>query len=159
MEELGDASLERGAGRSGEVITANDAAAPLALSAAPGARVRLRLANAATRRVMTLAIQGAKTLIVAVDGQPSEPFEPLRNLVPIAPGARFELMFDLPREAGGKVSFVLLEGRGRARPARHRVRGERRGRSGASGDRGAARAIPDFPRRSSWNGRSGSTSR
>ena len=50
---------------------------------------------------------GAKTQIVAVDGQPSDPFEPLRNQFPMGPGARFELMFDMPREAGAEVKFVL----------------------------------------------------
>ena len=80
-------------------MTANSALAPLPSTAAPGARVRLRLANAATARVMGIAIEGAKTSIVAVDGQPSEAFEPLHDLVPMAPGARFELMFDMPREA------------------------------------------------------------
>ena len=48
-----------------------------------------------------------KPQIVAVDGQPSEPFEPLRNQFPMGPGARFELMFDMPREAGAEVKFVL----------------------------------------------------
>ena len=110
LADLGNAALDRGAGRIGSTLAANGAPAPLTLTAAPGARVRLRLANAATVRVMTLAIEGAKTLIVAVDGQPSETFEPLHNLVPIGPGARFELMFDMPREAGANARFVLRGG-------------------------------------------------
>jgi FtsP/CotA-like multicopper oxidase with cupredoxin domain len=91
-------------------LTANSALAPLQSTAAPGARVRLRLANAATARVMGIAIEGAKTSIVAVDGQPSEAFEPLHDLVPMAPGARYELMFDMPREVGAQVRFVLRGG-------------------------------------------------
>ena len=110
LADLGNGALDRGAGRIGSVLAANGAPAPLTLSAAPGARVRLRLANAATVRVMALAIEGAKTLIVAVDGQPSETFEPLHNLVPIGPSARFELMFDMPREAGAHARFVLRGG-------------------------------------------------
>ena len=55
-----------------------------------------------------------RPLIIAVDGQPSEPFEPLRNLLPMGPGARFELMFDMPREAGASVALIL---RGRSRRA------------------------------------------
>jgi FtsP/CotA-like multicopper oxidase with cupredoxin domain len=110
IADLGTAALDRGAGRVGSTLSANSTPAPLTLSAAPGARVRLRLANAATVRVMTIGIEGAKTLIVAVDGQPSEPFEPLRSLVPIGPGARFELIFDTPREPGALVRFVLRGG-------------------------------------------------
>jgi FtsP/CotA-like multicopper oxidase with cupredoxin domain len=110
IADLGNSALDRGAGRIGSILAANSALAPLTLSAAPGARVRLRLANAATVRVMTIAIEGAKTLIVAVDGQPSETFEPLHNLVPVGPGARFELMFDMPREAGALARFALRGG-------------------------------------------------
>jgi hypothetical protein len=57
--------------------------------------------------VATVAISGAKTLIVAVDGQPSEPFEPLNNQFPMGPGARFELMFAMPRSAGIGVHLDL----------------------------------------------------
>jgi FtsP/CotA-like multicopper oxidase with cupredoxin domain len=110
LADLGQAELGRGAGRIGAVLTANSAPAPLLLPAAPGSRVRLRLANAATARVMGITIEGAKTSIVAVDGQPSEAFEPLHDLVPMAPGARFELLFDMPREAGRSVRFVLRGG-------------------------------------------------
>jgi FtsP/CotA-like multicopper oxidase with cupredoxin domain len=110
IADLADARLARGAGRFGAALSANSAPAPLTLSAAPGARVRLRIGNAATARIMMIAIEGAKTQIIAVDGQPSEPFEPLRNLVPIGPGARFELIFDMPREPGARARFVLRGG-------------------------------------------------
>ena len=102
-----DPAIGRGSGRKGGLVFANSAAAPLKLGAKPGARVRLRLGNAATARLATVAVEGAKTLIVAVDGQPSQPFEPLLNQFPMGPGARFELMFDLPRDPGGGVRLVL----------------------------------------------------
>ncbi len=110
VDDFAGPEIARAAGRLGPLVTANAGPAPLKLTAVPGARVRLRLANAATARVMFVSVVGAKSLIVAVDGQPSEPFEPLRNLVPMAPGARFELMFDMPRDAGPGVSFVLRGG-------------------------------------------------
>jgi FtsP/CotA-like multicopper oxidase with cupredoxin domain len=106
----GNPRVARDAGRSEATLTANSAPAPLALAAAPGARVRLRIANASTARVMTIVIEGAKTRIIAVDGQPSEPFEPLHDLVPMGPGARFELMFDLPTEPDALARFVLRGG-------------------------------------------------
>ena len=122
-DDFSDTALGRGSGRRGGLVFANGAAAPLHLSARPGARVRLRLGSAATARLATVAIDGAKTLIVAVDGQPSEPFEPLNNQFPIGPGARFELMFDMPRDLGANVRFSLRGGSGEARPAVHRDRG------------------------------------
>ena len=106
-DDFADLAFARGAGRKGGLVFANGAAAPLKLKARPGARIRLRLGNAATARRTNVGIDGANTLIVAVDGQPSDPFEPLRNQFPMGPGARFELMFDMPREADAAVRFVL----------------------------------------------------
>jgi FtsP/CotA-like multicopper oxidase with cupredoxin domain len=106
-DDFADPAIGRGGGRRGGVIFANGAAAPLKLKAPPGARVRLRLGSAATARLTTVAIDGARPLIVAVDGQPSEPFEPLNHQFPIGPGARFELMFDMPRNSGAGVRLDL----------------------------------------------------
>jgi len=106
-DDFNDPAVGRGNGRRGSLVFANGAAAPLKLGARPGARVRLRLGNAATARLATVAVEGAKALIVAVDGQPSEPFEPLANQFPMGPGARFELMFDLPRDPGSGVRLIL----------------------------------------------------
>jgi len=106
-DDFDDPVFARGVGRRGGLVFANGAAAPLKLKARPGARVRLRLGNAATARLADVGIDGAKTLIVAVDGQPADPFELLRNQFPMGPGARFELMFDMPRGADAAVSFVV----------------------------------------------------
>jgi FtsP/CotA-like multicopper oxidase with cupredoxin domain len=106
-DDFSDPAIGRRSGRRGALVFANGAAAPLKLTARPGARVRLRLGNAATARLTTVAIEGAKALIVAVDGQPSEPFEPLNNQFPMGPGARFELMFDMPRDLRGGVRLAL----------------------------------------------------
>ena len=120
-----DSTTRRRSGNgAGGLVFANSAAAPLKLNARPGAPVRLRIGSAATARLATIAIDGAKTLIVAVDGQPSEPFEPLNNQFPIGPGARFELMFDMPRDAGAGVRFAAQRV-GRGRPAIHCDRGRR----------------------------------
>jgi FtsP/CotA-like multicopper oxidase with cupredoxin domain len=106
-DNFSDPAAARGAGRLGALIAANNRAAPLTLSAAPGARVRLRLANAANARIMMIGVEGVKPLIIALDGQPAEPFAPLRNVFPMAPGARFDMMFDMPRD-GTPVRFILL---------------------------------------------------
>ena len=106
-DDFADIASGRGNGRRGSLVFANGAAAPLKLSAPPGARVRLRLGNAATARLAVVAIEGLKAVIVAVDGQPCEPFEPLNNQFPMGPGARFELMVDMPRETGAGVRLVL----------------------------------------------------
>jgi FtsP/CotA-like multicopper oxidase with cupredoxin domain len=106
-DDFADPAIGRASGRKGGVVFANGATAPLKLRARPGARVRLRLGSGATARLATVAISGARILIVAVDGQPCEPFEPLANQFPMGPGARFELMFDMPRDLGGSVRLDL----------------------------------------------------
>jgi FtsP/CotA-like multicopper oxidase with cupredoxin domain len=106
-QDFSDPAAGGGSGRKRGLVFANGAAAPLKLGARSGARVRLRLGNAATARLATVAIDGAKPKIVAVDGQPSEPFEPLNNQFPMGPGARFELMFDMPRGPGAGVRLDL----------------------------------------------------
>ena len=105
-----DAEGQFAAGPVGRFFVANGAAAPLQLSPLPGARVRLRLVNAAVARIMIVAVEGVKPTIIAIDGQPSEPFQPLHNIMPIGPGARFELIFDMPTEVGSVVRFILRGG-------------------------------------------------
>jgi FtsP/CotA-like multicopper oxidase with cupredoxin domain len=115
-DDFADPAIGRGSGRKCGLVFANGAAAPFKLKARPGARARLRLGSAATARLATVAIDGARTLIVAVDGQPSEPFEPLNNQFPMGPGARFELMFDMPRNLGAGVRLDLHGAGGDDRP-------------------------------------------
>jgi FtsP/CotA-like multicopper oxidase with cupredoxin domain len=67
-DDFSDPIAGRTSGRKGALVFANGGAAPLRLGTRPGARVRLRLGNAATARLTTVAIEGTKTLIVAVDG-------------------------------------------------------------------------------------------
>ena len=151
-DDFADPALARGPGRKGSLLFANGEAAPLKFAARPGARLRLRLGNAATARLTNIGIDGAKTFIVAVDGQPSEPFEPLGNQFPMGPGARFELMVDLPRAAGASVRLALKGEVERAGPAvrdhrdggrtRRRARGRPRPfRQSAAAGRDRARGV------------------
>jgi len=132
LDEAGQLRDEPGS--AGALVTAGASAAPRRFAAAPGARVRLRLANASAARAMTIAVAGVTPLIVAVDGQPSAPFAPLRNQFPMGPGARFELVFDmadaavafaLRGEAEGEADrpLVVFASEGAARPARLEFRG------------------------------------
>ena len=62
----------------------------------PSSRLRLRVLSAANSRLMLIAFNGARRLILAVDGQPCEAFEPARQKIPLGPGARFDVMLDFP---------------------------------------------------------------
>ncbi len=100
------------AGRLGSWITVNGAAPPQRVPVAPGARVRLRLANACNARIMRLRFDGIKAVVIAVDGQPTESFEPVRSQLPFAPGTRYDLLVDMPTEAGATAIVTALVGSG-----------------------------------------------
>ena len=105
--QLDTANQPTASGEGETVIAVNHAPAPASWTARPGARVRMRLANGSTHRVMVVACDGAKPQVIAIDGQPSDLFSPVRNSVPIGPGARFDIAFDLPRESGQAVALTL----------------------------------------------------
>ncbi len=109
---FGDPAERAGAGRLGTVLTVNGMRAPLRISAAPGSRIRLRLASLCNARLMRIRFDGIKAYVIAVDSQPTDTFEPLRSTLPFAPGSRYDILFDVPSEQGpaGAVTALLGEG-------------------------------------------------
>ncbi|MGX5736150.1 multicopper oxidase family protein [Bosea thiooxidans] len=100
------------AGRLGSWLTVNGRSPPQPITARPGARIRLRFANACNARIMRLRFDGGKAVVIAVDGQPTETFQPVRAQLPFAPGTRYDVMLDLPEEAGAAVNVTALIGAG-----------------------------------------------
>lgn len=100
------------AGRLGSWLTVNGKPPPGRVALPPGSRVRLRLANACNARIMRLRFDGLKAFVVAVDGQPTETFEPVRAQLPFAPGTRYDVIFDMPEEIGASASVSVLIGPG-----------------------------------------------
>ncbi|SIP89391.1 multicopper oxidase family protein [Bosea sp. TND4EK4] len=105
-------SASAAAGRLGSWLTVNGKPPPYPVKLAPGARVRLRLANACNARIMRLRFDGTKASVIAVDSQPTEPFEPVHAQLPFAPGTRYDVILDLPQEAGASVGITALVGPG-----------------------------------------------
>ncbi len=81
------------------LATINSKALALEETHNPGSRVRLRLLNAAAARLLFVVFDNLTPRLLAIDGQPCEAFTPSGNLLPIGPGARFDVMFDLPAKA------------------------------------------------------------
>ena len=100
------------AGRLGNRIAVGSGDAPRRLEVAPGARLRLRLLNACNARIMRVRFDGMKAFVAAVDGQPTDTFEPLKASLPFAPGTRYDIVFDMPREPGAKAVVVAQIGQG-----------------------------------------------
>lgn len=92
-----------GDGPEGSTWRIGRAAPPRRESLRVGARVRLRLVNGSTRRAATVSCSGTTPLVLAIDGQPAALFRPRGGAVPLAPGGRCDLVFDMPRTAGAEV--------------------------------------------------------
>jgi FtsP/CotA-like multicopper oxidase with cupredoxin domain len=103
---------EQALGRLGNVVTVSGEAAPAARTLRPGSRVRVRLLNACNARTMRLRFDGLKPYVAAVDGQPTDTFEPLKASVPFAPGNRYDFLIDLPDEAGATGTIMATVGQG-----------------------------------------------
>ena len=97
------------AGKTTGLVTLNGGPLPDRRVLAPGSRIRLRLVNASIARLAAISFEGVRPLLIAIDSQNCDPFEPVRRTLPTGPGSRFELMFDLAAEAG-KEARVILRG-------------------------------------------------
>ncbi|MFC7400284.1 multicopper oxidase family protein [Chelatococcus sp. GCM10030263] len=100
------------AGRLGNWLTVNSAAAPEKLTVAPGAQLRLRLLNATNARPVTLRFEGLAVQVVAIDGQPADPFAPAGDRLAMLPGSRCDLMVRCPTTAGASAAVVAALGQG-----------------------------------------------
>ncbi|MBM6579910.1 multicopper oxidase family protein [Microvirga sp. BT689] len=100
------------AGRLGSWLSVNGKPTPQRIEAPPCGRLRLRLANACSARAMRLRLDGLKAYVIAVDGQPTSTFEPLKASLPFAPGTRYDLLVDLAAEAGATGAVTALIGDG-----------------------------------------------
>jgi FtsP/CotA-like multicopper oxidase with cupredoxin domain len=96
-----------GLGRIGTLLTVNSKPIPATEILPPLSRVRLRLLSAVNARIMLLSFLGVRPLILAIDGQPCDAFEPVRRTLPVGPGARFDVIFDLPQAESAEASLVL----------------------------------------------------
>lgn len=92
------------AGRMGNFIQAVIDPAPKGF--APNERLRLRLVNVATDRIMPVSLRGVEGWVVARDGMPLRTPETLDMLV-LGPAERVDLIVDVTAETGGEVLVVF----------------------------------------------------
>jgi FtsP/CotA-like multicopper oxidase with cupredoxin domain len=103
----------------GKPLTINGAS-DIALPVRSNERLRLRLANATSARALVLRVERHAPLVVAIDGQPSEPFVARDGRLALAPGNRIDLFLDLPLRAGERAA-ILIEDVSAPRPLVHLV--------------------------------------
>ena len=78
-------------------------------------RLRLRLINGFQRNVIAVKIEGHEVRVMAIDGQPSEPFPARNGALVLAPGGRVDAFIE-GTAAPGSTSSILLHDGTRARP-------------------------------------------
>jgi FtsP/CotA-like multicopper oxidase with cupredoxin domain len=99
-------------GRLGSLVTVGGRPAPAEEVVQPGSRIRVRLLNACNARAMRLRFDGLRPYVAAIDGQPTDTFEPLKASVPFAPGNRYDFILDLPDETGATGAIMATVGSG-----------------------------------------------
>ena len=78
-------------------------------------RLRLRFVNGCQRNVIAMKIEGYEVMVMAIDGQPSEPFPARNGALVLAPGGRVDAFIDA-NAARGTASAILLHDGKEARP-------------------------------------------
>ncbi|MEO6839620.1 MAG: multicopper oxidase domain-containing protein [Bradyrhizobium sp.] len=73
-------------------------------------RLRLRFINAFQRNVIAIKIENHDVQVIALDGQPSEPFLARNGAVVLAPGGRADVFIDTVIAPGAAASILLHDG-------------------------------------------------
>jgi FtsP/CotA-like multicopper oxidase with cupredoxin domain len=79
-------------------------------------RLRLRLINGLQRNVIALKIETYETRVMALDGQPAEPFLARGGTLVLAPGTRVDAFIDATAQPPGASASILLHDGKEARP-------------------------------------------
>ena len=109
-ESFGSLMDRTHAGRLGNILTLNGA--PLFdVPVRSGERVRLRLANVATARVLNISFPGHAPKIIALDGQPVAPFDAGKEDLLLGPGQRIDVIMDMISAPGQKTPIQVDTGR------------------------------------------------
>ena len=97
------------AGRMGNTVTVNGKSYP-DIALRPGERVRLRVINTATDRIMPISFPELSPMLIALDGHPVVP-RPVEKVF-LAPAQRADIVVDAPTTSPKRTALVLDVGRG-----------------------------------------------
>ena len=86
-------------GRIGNTVTLNGRVTERA-SVNAGERIRLRIVNAALARIVALRFEGHQPIVLAYDGQPSDPHPPEEGRLTLGPAMRADVIIDMTGEPG-----------------------------------------------------------
>ena len=81
------------------------------LSARAHERLRIRFINSCQRSVIAIKLENCDVRVMAVDGQPAEPFPARNGAVLLAPGGRVDTFVDITMPAGTSTPILLHDGK------------------------------------------------
>ncbi|MGB7885052.1 MAG: multicopper oxidase family protein [Xanthobacteraceae bacterium] len=114
-----------------------------AISASTNQRVRLRLINATAAQILKLRLEQLRTFIMAIDGQPAQPFVAREGELTLGPGNRIDAFVDCTLAASNAASLTIEGADGqRGIVAQIRCDPNARGRSSRRDDPEALPANP-----------------
>jgi FtsP/CotA-like multicopper oxidase with cupredoxin domain len=97
--------LADGPAEAGEIIV--NGARAFQIPVQSNERIRLRLLNAASTRPFSVRIDGHRAFVMAVDGQPAEPFAARDARAVLGPGNRVDLFVDCTMATGATAPVLV----------------------------------------------------
>jgi FtsP/CotA-like multicopper oxidase with cupredoxin domain len=88
-------------------FTLNGAAA-LDISVRPNERLRLRFVNASVTQVMNARIEDHRVIVMALDGEPAEPFASRDGRITLGPGNRADVFVDATLAPGSSIAPIMF---------------------------------------------------
>ncbi len=85
------------------------------ISVPANARLRLRFINGSQRSVLAVKLENLEVRVMAIDGQPAEPFSARNGALVLAPGSRTDVFVDAAGTPGTSFPILLHDGK-QARP-------------------------------------------
>lgn len=96
-------------GSANPIYTVNRKPAP-DIPLRPNERIRFRFINGCQRNVIALKIENHNVRVMAIDGQPAEPFLARSGQIILAPGSRIDAFIDATAAPGSTSSIILHDG-------------------------------------------------
>ena len=114
-----------------------------AIPASADQRVRLRLINAAAAQILKLRMAQLRTFIMAIDGQPAQPFVAREGELTLGPGNRIDVFVDCT-QAPSNAASLTIEGADHQRGGVVQIRCDANAR-GRSSRRDDPKSLPPNP--------------
>ncbi len=83
----------------------------LELTARSNERIRFRFINACQRSAFAIKLENIDVRVMALDGEPAEPFQARNGALVLAPGGRVDAFVDVTAPAGTTSSILLHDGK------------------------------------------------